>query len=122
MQIPLKMIKKGRLSKLKMIKFDNYRIHYNDPHDLAAIIECFILDVYKANKIKTGDYVMDAGAGIGEFVPIASKRVGSKGKVISIEPSPNDFKTMIYNLNANKIDNVVPINMEISDRAEVLKL
>ena len=104
------------------MKIYNYNIHYNDPHDLAAIIECFILDVYKADKIKPGDYVVDAGAGIGEFALIASKRVGSMGKVISIEPSPEDYHALIYNLSANKINNVAPINMAISDRTERLKL
>ncbi|MDG6930759.1 MAG: FkbM family methyltransferase [Nitrososphaerota archaeon] len=89
---------------------------------MAAIIECFILDVYKTDKIKTGDYVIDAGAGIGEFALIASSKVGSTGKVLSIEPSLEDYQQLIYNLDANKINNVVPINMAISDRAETLKL
>ncbi len=104
------------------MKIYNYNIHYNDPHDLAAIIECFILDVYDTGKIKTGDFIIDAGAGIGELTLSASKKVGNTGKVISIEPSPDDFKTLIYNLNTNKINNVIPINMAISNRAEVLKL
>jgi len=36
--------------------------------------------------IREGDTVIDVGANIGEFSLIASKKVGSKGKVISIDP------------------------------------
>ena len=73
------------------VQFKNYRIKYNDPHDIAAVIECYILDVYESRNIRKGDMLIDIGAGIGEFAVLASKLVGNNGKVIAIEPSPDDL-------------------------------
>ena len=72
--------------------------------------------------IKKGDTVIDIGAGIGEFSVLASKLVGERGKVISIEPSPEDFDTLMVNLKTNKCHNVTPLNLAISDLPEKLKL
>ena len=72
--------------------------------------------------IKKGDTVIDIGAGIGEFSVLASKLVGEHGKVISIEPSPEDFETLLVNLKTNKCHNVIPLNLAISDKPEKLNL
>ena len=37
-------------------------IHYNDEHDIAALIENNILDVYQIRNIRRGDTVLDVGA------------------------------------------------------------
>jgi len=47
--------------------------------------ETKVMDAFVKN-IKEGDTVIDVGANIGEFSLIASKKVGPKGKIISIEP------------------------------------
>ena len=107
---------------MKKLQLKNYRIKYNDPHDIAAIIECYILDVYKSSNIRKGDTVIDIGAGIGEFSVLASKLVGEHGKVISIESSPNDFNTLQMNLKDNSCDNIMPLNLAISDKPEKIKL
>jgi len=44
-----------------------------------------VMDTFVKN-IKEGDTVIDVGANIGEFSLSASKKVGPKGRVISIEP------------------------------------
>ncbi|MEM3845244.1 MAG: FkbM family methyltransferase [Candidatus Parvarchaeota archaeon] len=90
-------------------------IEYNHTHDIAAIIEVFVLNVYKNEKIRKGDVVLDLGAGIGEFSLLASKKVGSNGKVIAIEPSPDDYRTLTNNLRENHCDNVFPLNLAVSD-------
>jgi predicted RNA methylase len=51
-------------------------IHYNDEHDIAALIENNILDVYQTSNIRRGDTVLDVGAGIGEFSVTASRLAG----------------------------------------------
>ena len=106
----------------KELTFRGYRIRYNDPHDIAAIIECYVLNVYRIQKIKRGSVVLDIGAGIGEFAILASKKVGKEGKVIAIEPSPYDFKTLKDNIEENGCSNVVPINSAVSDKKERLLL
>ena len=104
------------------IKFGNFNLQYNNSHDLAAIIESYVLNVYRIQKIKKGSIVVDVGAGIGEFTVIASKRVGNEGRVIAIEPSPEDFKTLQYNVRENKCSNVIPINSAVSNKKEKLSL
>ena len=106
----------------KELTFRGYRIQYNDPHDIAAIIECYVLNVYRIEKIKRGGVVIDIGAGIGEFAILASNKVGKKGKVIAIEPSPDDFKTLQDNIEENGCSNVIPINRAVSDKKERLLL
>ena len=49
--------------------------------------------------IQKGDTVIDAGANIGEFTVIASTLVGPEGQVISIEPGPENVKTLKKMLN-----------------------
>ena len=75
---------------IRELTFRGFRIQYNDPHDIAAIIESWVLNVYRIQKIKRGSVVVDVGAGIGEFAVLASDKVGKEGKVIAIEPSPDD--------------------------------
>jgi FkbM family methyltransferase len=66
--------------------------------------------------------VIDLGAGIGEFAVMASKCVGQRGKIIAIEPSPDDYKTLLENLRMNHCTNVFPINMAVSDKQETINL
>ncbi|WP_393972153.1 hypothetical protein OXIME_000762 [Oxyplasma meridianum] len=47
------------------IKIKNMSISFEDNHDISAIIEVLVLDVYKMENIKNGDTVLDLGAGIG---------------------------------------------------------
>lgn len=57
-----------------------------------------------------------------EFAILASNRVGEEGKVIAIEPSPDDFKTLQDNIEENGCNNVIPINSAVSDKKEKLLL
>ncbi len=107
---------------IKELTFRGFRIQYNDPHDIAAIIESYVLNVYRIQKIKRGSIAIDIGAGIGEFAVLASDKVGKEGKVIAIEPSPDDFKTLQDNIRLNGCNNVIPINSAVSDKKERLLL
>ena len=104
------------------ICFKGFQVQYNDPHDIAAIIESYVLNVYRIQKIKRRNVVVDVGAGIGEFAVLASDKVGKEGKVIAIEPSPDDFKTLQDNIRLNGCNNVIPINSAVSDKKERLIL
>ena len=42
--------------------------------------------------------------------------------MIAIEPSPDDFNTLLINLKNNFCNNVIPLNMAISDKREKIKL
>lgn len=111
-----------KVASIKVLTFRGFRVQYNDPHDIAAIIESYVLNVYRIQKIKRGSVVIDVGAGIGEFAVLASDKVGKEGKVIAIEPSPDDFKTLQDNIRLNGCKNVIPINTAVSDKKETFLL
>lgn len=104
------------------MKFGNVSLQYKDPHDVVAIIESYVLNVYRIQNIKRGSIVVDIGAGIGEFAVLASRKVGQEGKVIAIEPSPDDFKILQDNMRENRCSNIIPINSALSDKKEKLSL
>lgn len=81
----------------------NYRIH-NEP-DLLCL----------KYLIKEGDTVVDIGANIGIYTMFLSGYVGSSGKVFSIEPVPQTFDILNFNIKKLGLDNVKTINCAISD-------
>jgi FkbM family methyltransferase len=99
---------------LKLLEFE---IEYNDSQDLMGISEVFVMDVYRLGNLKEGDFVLDAGAGIGEFALLASKKVGAAGIVVAIEPNPLDFATLQRNMLRNACSNVVLVNCAVGAAA-----
>jgi len=75
---------------------------------LSELPKNFIPDV--------GDIVIDAGASIGAFSIKSSLLVGKEGKVIAIEPEPNSFKILDTNIKANKLFNVLCLNLALSNK------
>src|SRR5919108_6579842 len=69
-----------------------------------------------------GDTVVDIGAHIGLYSLIAAKRVGPSGKVIAIEPDPENFKILKKNLLLNQLSNVEPLECAVYSAREKLKL
>jgi FkbM family methyltransferase len=57
--------------------------------------------------IKAGDYpgdvIVDVGANIGVFTVIASKLVGSRGRVVAIEPNSESAKRLERNIALNSL-------------------
>ena len=81
----------GKVLKFYLGRRGNFALFYqgfveNSYHSLIAMIQ-------------KGDTVIDAGANIGEFTVIASTLVGLEGQVISIEPGPENVKTLKKMLN-----------------------
>lgn len=82
---------------------------------MLGIIEAVIWDAYSSKRVCEGSTVIDLGAGIGDFSVVASRAVGVDGKVVAVEPSPEDFRCLVRNLELNRCRNVVPINAAVSD-------
>ncbi|MGI9012282.1 MAG: FkbM family methyltransferase [Nitrososphaeraceae archaeon] len=79
-----------------------------------------LLPHFKSN---SGDIVVDVGSHIGHHTLIAAKRVGPKGKVISIEADPKNFEILNKNIELNRLkDNVITINCAVSSKEEKIKL
>lgn len=51
--------------------------------------------------IRRGMTVVDAGAAVGQYTLLASRRVGATGSVHSFEPHPGNFRALLRNLELN---------------------
>jgi FkbM family methyltransferase len=69
-----------------------------------------------------GETVVDVGAHIGLYSLIAAKRVGPSGKVIAIEPDPENFKILKKNILLNQLGNIEPLECAVYSAREKLKL
>ena len=65
--------------------------------------------------LKNGDVFVDVGANIGYYTLLASKQVGSTGRVVSIEALPEVFKHLESNVAANFCHNVRLVNVAVAD-------
>ena len=74
--------------------------------DASTLEEVFYKDIYEEEyRIKPGDVVLDVGAHIGCFTLKAAKEVGPSGKVVSFEPSSENFKLLSLNVSSNNDSN-----------------
>jgi len=69
------------------------------PKNAAGVfMEIFQDEVYEQIwELKPGDVVLDIGAYVGMFTVKASRMVGEEGRVIAIEPSPENYELLRYN-------------------------
>jgi len=85
------------------------------PADFFVIRPDYEKFVKKYFKPKSGDIVVDIGAHIGTYTLIAAKRVKQKGRVLAIEPDPENFRQLLLNISLNKIRNVIPVCAAVAD-------
>jgi len=78
---------------------------------------------YIINLIKPGSVFVDVGAHIGKYTLAVAKRLRNKGLVISIEPEPENFRSLIANLYINGLNPyVVALNVAAWSRDSIIKL
>ena len=94
----------------------------NHLHDITAIIETYILTVYRTEILKKGDIVLDLVESSREFALLASKKIGHNGRGIAIGPSSDDYETPLKNLKENRCDNVSLINVAVPNLNGELQL
>jgi FkbM family methyltransferase len=56
--------------------------------------------------VRPGDVVLDVGANIGFFATLFSRWVGDEGRVLAVEPEPENLVLLRHNLAANRCGNV----------------
>jgi FkbM family methyltransferase len=71
---------------------------------------------------KEGDTVIDIGAHVGRYTLIASKRVGSKGLVLAIEPDPTNIQMLKSNIELNNLTNVKIVRCAVCAEQKKIKL
>ena len=71
--------------------------------------------------LKEGVFI-DVGANIGKFSVIVGKKLGDKGKIISLEPEIKNFNILKKNIQLNKLNNIYLINAAAFSRNTSLNL
>lgn len=72
--------------------------------------------------IKRGMVVLDIGANIGYYTLLAARLVGYEGKVFAFEPDPYNYSLLRNNIEANRYNNVIPVQKAISNKSGKIKL
>jgi FkbM family methyltransferase len=72
--------------------------------------------------VKPGDTVIDVGANIGYFTLLLARLVGEKGRVIAIEPDPENFALLQKNVAANGYRNVILMRNAVSNAPGTARL
>ncbi len=86
--------------------------HLYDSYEFSFLEKC----------LRPGDVFLDVGAHIGIYSLVASKAVGSAGRVLAVEADPGTFERLCFNLRLNGVENVRPLNLGVSGRRETLRL
>lgn len=73
--------------------------------------------------LKPGFRVVDIGANIGYYCLLFCKGIGENGKVVAIEPSPENLRELRLNVERNKLtDKVDIIASAVGDRTDIVGL
>lgn len=75
----------------------------------------------KNHKLKTGEIVIDCGADVGDFTIYASRAVGPSGKVIAFEPDPLIYERLKFNVELNKLNNVILVKKGVWNENTTLR-
>lgn len=67
--------------------------------------------------VKPGDWVIDAGANVGNYAARLSDLVGASGRVFAFEPIPETFELLTANIGQLANRNVTLFNVAVSDEA-----
>jgi FkbM family methyltransferase len=89
--------------------------------DLWMIMETYVRSDYEVHGPRIGQNwtIIDIGAAAGDFAILAAQR-SPQNKVYAIEPFTESFNLLNSNIRLNKIENVVPVKIAISDKKEVI--
>lgn len=97
---------------------------YKDSYLSKLIYEKFEIDEidFVNNFLKEGDIFLDIGANVGLFSLYAAKKVGFSGSVIAFEPAYVTHKRLLGNCELNKLSNVRPFKLGLSNENTTLEL
>ncbi len=73
----------------------NPAFHFEGPYEKGQV------------QLNEGDIVIDAGANIGLFSLLASKKIGNKGKVLAFEPINEAKELLQQNIQENNLQNIL---------------
>lgn len=91
-------------------------------YDVIAFLEDEEKWIWNYIRLKKGGAFVDVGADYGKYTVTVAKIIGEDGKVIAIEPHPDNYKKLKRNIELNKLNNVVIYNIAAWSDKQVLKL
>ena len=104
----------------RMPWFEGLQVHIHPNDDLCRAL--YISGIYEPSTLLAlkglltpGAVFLDAGANAGLFALMASRWVGPAGKVYAIEPSDREYNRLVDHLTLNRLTNVVPARLALSD-------
>lgn len=114
-----KLLIRLKISKYFTIKQDGYKLRFF-PSALSRLLwidptEPHTASIFFSDYLKDGDTVIDIGSNIGTVTIQSSVKVGTTGKIFSIEPNPKIFEFLLDNINFNKINNIKTFNIALGD-------
>jgi len=105
------------------------RVAYTDPDDrhmgatlrLGGVHDAQVQRVLR-ERLRDGDVVLDIGANIGIHALLAASRVGAGGRVIAVEPIPNNARLLARSAQANGFAHVRVIAAAAAEQGGTLEL
>ena len=83
--------------------------------------ESHVLPIF-LESLEPGDHVLDVGANIGIYSLTAARRIGSAGRVFSVEPISRNVRSLCEGIIENGFDNISVLPVAASDRASVVAI
>lgn len=99
-----------------IIEVDGIKYRLVDLESLFIVSPRFEEYMWSYLRPTENDVFIDVGAHIGKYTLRIAKIVGPKGKIIAIEPDPDNFKALLEGVKMNKFNNVVTLNVAAYDR------
>lgn len=102
---------------------------YVDPRDQVIAKKLFLYGAFEEREIellcsfvRPGDCVLDVGANIGLYSLALSRAVGPHGRVIAVEPDPDNLALLRRNLLSNECVNVTVVEEALGDTDRTVHL
>jgi FkbM family methyltransferase len=115
------------LKKKQQVDLDGFSI-FVMPEDYVgwSILTARVYEFHVTKVIRSilhpGDVFLDVGANLGFFSLLASSLVGEEGKVIAVEPNPQNIQLIYDSILVNKFRNINVLPFAASDASGILKL
>ena len=69
-----------------------------------------------------GGAVVDVGANLGWYSVVAALHIGSKGRVLAIEPEPANYALLCANIELNNLPNVTSVMAAVGETEQIVSL
>jgi FkbM family methyltransferase len=113
-----------RLNRSAAIAVGPFRV-FVDPRDRMIAKKLILYGGYETHEmallcsfVEPGDCVLDVGANIGLYSLALSRAVGPSGRVIAVEPDPDNLALLRRNLQANGCTNVTVVEDALGDETK----